>query len=111
MEKLLQLLKDGRTRSTEIIAAELGTSTEDVLRKIEFLERSGIIRRVATSFPKTETLRTAGKNSAAGPSCSGGCKSCSGCSHGCGTKACSACMPEGGFKNMGIMWEIIEQKQ
>ncbi|MBQ4496890.1 MAG: Lrp/AsnC family transcriptional regulator, partial [Spirochaetaceae bacterium] len=84
MEKLLQLLKDGRTRSTEMIAAELGTSTEDVLRKIEFLERSGIIRRVATSFHESETLLTAGRNSATSPTCPGRCKSCSGCSHGGG---------------------------
>lgn len=109
MEKLLQLLKDGRTRSTEMIAAELGTSTEDVLRKIEFLERSGIIRRVATSFHESETLLTAGRNSATSPTCPGRCKSCSGCSHGGGgAKACAACMPEGGFKNMGIMWEVLQ---
>jgi DNA-binding Lrp family transcriptional regulator len=88
MEELLQLLSDGRSRTIEMLAAELGTTNDDILRKIDFLERSKIIRRVATSYSKK----------------------CAGCSHGgnCSSQACAACMPEGGFKNMGSMWEIIK---
>lgn len=102
MEELLNLLSDGRSRTLEMLADELNTTNEDILRRIEFLERSGIIRRVASSYPKSESLRTAGKNKSP-------CASCSGCSHkgNCGSKACNTCMPEGGFKNMGIMWEVI----
>lgn len=110
MEKLLNLLKDGRSRTVEMLASELQTTTADVERQIDFLERSGIIRRVATSFPKDETLLTAGKNPVAIPaSCNGHCSSCSGCSFGKagGKSACSSCMPEGGFKNMGSMWEVV----
>ena len=98
MEKLLSLLKDGRSRPVELIAAELGTSVADVRRKIEFLERAGAIRRVGASCS----------------ACSGGCgghKSCSSCPGGQGASsqgaACSSCMPEGGFKNMGVMWEVV----
>ena len=88
MEELLNLLTDGRSRTIEMLANELGTTNEDILRKIDFLERSKIIRRVATSYSKK----------------------CAGCSHGgnCGSQACAACMPKGGFKNMGIMWEVIK---
>ena len=88
MEELLQLLSDGRSRTIEMLAGELDTTTDDILRKIDFLERSKIIRRVATSYSKK----------------------CAGCSHGvnCGSQACAACMPKGGFKNMGMMWEVIK---
>ena len=106
MEELLNLLTDGRSRTIEMLAGELHTSTDDVLRKIEFLERSRLIRRVASSYPKNETLLTAGRgNSGTSP-----CISCSGCSHkgSCGTKACSSCMPKEGFKNMGVMWEVVK---
>ena len=108
MEELLNLLTDGRSRTIEMLAGELGTTTDDILRKIDFLERSNIIRRVATSYPQDETLLTAGKKPV--PVCSGHCTSCAGCSHGknCGSQACAACMPKGGFKNMGIIWEVIK---
>ena len=88
MEQLLQILSDGRSRTIEMLANELGTTNDDILRKIDFLEQSKIIRRVATSYSKK----------------------CAGCSHGgsCNTKACAACMPKGGFKNMGVMWEVIK---
>jgi DNA-binding Lrp family transcriptional regulator len=88
MEELLNLLTDGRSRTIEMLANELGTTNEDILRKIDFLEQSKIIRRVATSYSKK----------------------CSGCSHGgnCNSQACAACMPKGGFKNMGMMWEVIK---
>ena len=93
MEELLALLTDGRSRTIEMIANELNTSVEDVKRKILFLEHSNIIRKVATSFPKTANKKA---------SCSGHCTSCAGRSN------CPACMPEGGFKNMGSMWEVIQ---
>ena len=103
MEELLSLLKDGRSRPVELLAAELRTSVEDIRRKIEFLERAGAIRRVGASSS----------------GCAGGhnaCPGCSGCTNGCTSgytgvpkdSACSACMPEGGFKNMGVMWEVVE---
>ena len=90
MEELIGLLTDGRSRSIEMLAMELNTSVEKVRRDIDFLERSGVIKRVAFSG-----------------SC-GSVHSCNGCS-GCGTgnQACAACMPEGGFKNMGVMWEVV----
>ncbi|MCR4954894.1 MAG: hypothetical protein K6A43_12575 [Treponema sp.] len=113
MEELLVLLSDGRSRTIEMLAAELGTTTDDIQRKIDFLEQTNIIRRVATSFSKNETLLTAGKETVqAGKNpvqtCSGHCSSCAGCSHGKGKSHCDSCMPEGGFKNMGIMWEVIK---
>ena len=106
MEKLLSLLTDGRSRTIEMLAEELHTTSDDILRKIDFLERSKIIRRVATSYPQNETLLTAGKTPA--PVCSGHCTFCTGCSHGNGKTHCNSCMPKGGFKNMGIMWEVIK---
>jgi len=85
MQELLELLKDGRSRSTKMIASELGKPVEIVERDIEFLERSGVIRRIEFSM----------------------CGSCIGCSTGEEKKTCPGCMPEGGFKNMGVMWEIV----
>ena len=109
MDELLALLKDGRSRTVEMLADELNTTAGDVLRKIDFLERSGIIRRVATSFPKSETIRTAGRADKESKPCSSSCSSCAGCSHKgtCGSKVCKSCMPEDGFKNMGVMWEVV----
>ena len=86
MEKLLELLKDGKSRTTEMLANELGITVDEVKRDIEFLEHAGVIRRV----PFAEN----------GHSCNG----CTGC--GTGKKTCAGCMPEGGFKNMGYMWEV-----
>ncbi len=90
MEELIRLLKDGRSRTLEMLAMDLGTSVEKVKRDIEFLENTGVIKRIEF----TET-------------CSQG-HSCDGCT-GCGTggSACASCMPEGGFRNMGTMWEVI----
>lgn len=86
MKELLNLLKDGKSRSVSMLADELGMSESQVQRDIEFLERSGVIRRIEFSM----------------------CGSCSGCSGGQGTKTCPGCMPDGGFKNMGVMWEIVD---
>ncbi|MBQ7166754.1 MAG: Lrp/AsnC family transcriptional regulator [Treponema sp.] len=101
MEKLLSLLKDGRSRPLEMIASDLGTSVEDVRRKIEFLERSGIIRRLPSA------------GGAHGGSCgAASCSGCSGCHHAesassSGQSSCGGCMPEGGFRNMGTVWEVV----
>ncbi|MCR5046288.1 MAG: Lrp/AsnC family transcriptional regulator [Treponema sp.] len=84
MEELLELLRDGNSRSVEMIAAELNSSPEDVLRKIDFMERAGIIRRV------TEKKDSCGKHK------------CSDCSN------CSRCQPKGGFKGMGEIWEVVQ---
>ena len=88
MEKLLELLKDGHARTIELLAMELGTDTNDVLRQLEFLENMGIIRRVSMNAK--------------------GCGGCAGCvtSGKAGAAACKGCMPEDGFRNMGEMWEI-----
>ena len=87
MNELLKLLEDGRSRTLEMLAEELHTSKEDILRRIEFLERAGIIRRVG-SCPSGHS-----------------CSTCPGC------KTHAACLPEGGFKNMGEMWERIDIKK
>lgn len=93
MEELLSLLKDGHSRSVEMLAAELNTTTDDILRRMDFLEHAGLIRRVLNT----------------GKGCSAaGCSSCSGCSGANGTAACSSCLPEGGFKHMGEMWEVVQ---
>ncbi len=90
MEELIGLLKDGKSRTLEMLAMELDTSVERVERDIEFLERSGVIRRIRFSGAQNTT-----------PPCNG----CSGC--GTGGKACAGCMPEGGFQHMGVMWEVV----
>ncbi|MCR5283554.1 MAG: hypothetical protein K6E18_09305 [Lachnospiraceae bacterium] len=89
MEELLTLLGDGHARTIEHLAMELDTSIEDVERKIEFLEHAGRIRRVVF--------------------CRGGCNGCSGCStKGSDGVMCKGCMPENGFQNMGVMWEVCK---
>ncbi len=90
MNELLALLKDGKSRTPEMLAAELHTSIENVERDIDFLERSGVIRRI--SFADPQNL-------------SHSCNGCSGC--GTGNKTCAGCMPEGGFQNMGKMYEVV----
>jgi len=85
MQKLLELLKDGRSRTIEMLAAELNTSSDDIRRQIEYLEQIGAIRRIM--FPS-------GK----------GCSGCTGCEGGTG---CKGCMPADAESNMGEMWEIV----
>lgn len=97
MEELLNLLRDGRSRSMEMLAEELGTSVADIARRVEFLERAGIIRLAKNV------------NGDCHGSCSNGghCKGCkSSSSSSCGA-ACASCAPKGGFKNMGKMWEVV----
>lgn len=90
MEELIGLLQDGKSRTLEMLASELNTSMENVKRDIDFLERAGLIKRIVFSGD--------GK---AEHSCTG----CTGC--GTGGKACAGCMPENGFQNMGVMWEVV----
>ncbi|MBR6198746.1 MAG: DeoR family transcriptional regulator [Spirochaetales bacterium] len=65
MQELLDLLKDGQTRTIEMIAEELNTTAEDVRRKLEYLENVGILTNVCSLVDSR---------------CSGGCAGC----HGCG---------------------------
>jgi len=91
MEKLLELLKDGHARTVSMLAEELNTTSEDIRRKLEFMENMGIIRKI-------EMTST---------SCAGGCGSCGGCS-GCGGSMDHA--HQGGdsdIMNMGEMWEVV----
>ena len=92
MDELLNLLKDGHARTTLQLAMELKTSSEDVRRKLEYLEMIGVIRRVSMTAK----------------SCSG-CSGCSGDGHGTGKGGCTGCMPGGDLLNMGDMWEVIER--
>lgn len=62
----------------ENLAYELGTSNEDIKRKIEFLERKGYISRV-------------------GGGCRGQCKNCSSCN-----------LAAGIFKALPTFWEIVK---
>ncbi len=73
-----------------MLAMDLGTSVEKVKRDIEFLERTGVIKRIKF----TETCSQ-------GHSCDG----CTGC--GTGKSACAGCIPPEGFENMGVMWEVM----
>ena len=93
MNELLNLLKGGHSYSIEMLAEKLNTTTDDITRRIEFLERIGLIRRVLNI-----------KND-----CSHGCNGghCPGCKAHSGSTPCKGCLPEGGFKNMGEMWEVI----
>ncbi len=84
MQKLLELLKDGRSRTVEILAEELDTTADDIRRQLEYLELIGAVRKVA--FPS-------GKS----------CGSCSGCDGGGG---CKGCMPDNAEANMGDIWEV-----
>ena len=85
MEELLQLLKDGNTRTIEQLAAELHTSVPDVHRQLEFLEHIGAIRRLSAQ--------------------ESGCGSCGGCSGG----GCKNCMPKNAKQNMGELWEVVQR--
>ena len=87
MQKLLELLKDGHSRTVEMLAAELNTSAADIRRQIEYLEQIGAVRRIA--FPKGN-----------------GCSGCTGCEGGTG---CKGCMPANAESNMGEMWEVVSK--
>ncbi|MCR5410177.1 MAG: DeoR family transcriptional regulator [Lachnospiraceae bacterium] len=91
MEELIELLKDGKSRTLEMLASDMHTSTDVIRRDLDYLERTGVIKRVRFF-----------------DSCSAGhsCEGCSGC--GTGGRSCASCMPEGGFRNMGVMWEVVD---
>jgi len=89
MEELLNLLKDGHARTLEMLAAQLDTDLDDIKRKLEYLEMIGAIKRVSVF------------------SCDGShCSECAVHSHS-GKDPCKGCLPDGGFKNMGEMWEVV----
>jgi hypothetical protein len=92
MNSLIDLLKDGNARSIELMAAELDTSIEDIERMLEYLENTGVLKRTVLGAV--------------------GCPSCGGSCSGCGSKGgpCKGCMPENGFKNMGVIWEVCESR-
>lgn len=70
MTELLNLLRDGRAWSVEDLAQRLNQTPEQIVRQMEFLERTGYLRRV------------------------GGCgHDCKGCSAHCGEGAGLAGMP------------------
>ena len=87
MRELIELLRDGRARTTKLLAIELKTSEEDVKRQIEYLTNIGVIKKVDMSC-----------------GCGGSCGGASG-SGNC--NSCSSCLPDGGFKNMGEMYEVV----
>ncbi len=90
MNELIELLRDGKSRTIEMLAMELNTTVEKVNRDIDFLERTGVIRRITFS--------------GAGSQCNG----CTGC--GTGNKTCAGCMPKDGFRNMGVMWSVVPDR-
>ena len=91
MEELLLLLKDGKSRSVELLAAELSTTKEDVLRRLEFLEHAGKIHRVLNAHGCQNK----------------GCSACGASGGKKGKKQCGGCLPQGGFKHMGEIWEVV----
>ncbi len=101
MEELLNLLKDGHARTTWMLANELHTTTDDINRKLEFMENMGIIKKVSLTAS----------------SCGGSCGSCGSCgsSGHCssaagpdgGNSKCMSCMPDAELLNMGEMWEVV----
>ncbi len=94
MTELLNLLKDGNSRTVEMLAFELKTDKADVERQLEYLEHIGAIKRVQ-GLPQPE-------------GCGGTCGSCSGCS-GCEGSAavCKGCIPKNADDNMGTLWEVV----
>ena len=85
MEKLLELLKDGHSRTIEMLAAELGTSTSDVSRMLSYLENIGTIKKVSLSSSSCHC----------------------GNSGNCSAAECKGCMPQNAAQNMGEMWKVV----
>ncbi len=92
MTSLLDMLKDGNARSVEIMASELDTSVDDIERMLEYMENTGVLKRTVLGQV--------------------GCADCASCSS-CATKgtgsACKGCMPDKGFQNMGVIWEVNQK--
>ena len=101
MRELIELLRDGHARTTKLLAIELKTSEEDVKRQIEYLTNIGVIKKVDMSCGCGGSCGGTGGHG--GCSCGGG-QSGSG-RNSCGS--CSSCLPDGGFKNMGEMYEVV----
>lgn len=99
MRELIELLRDGHARTTKLLAIELKTSEEDVKRQIEYLTNIGVIKKVDMSCGCGGSC-----GGASGSSGCGGCSSASGSGSG---NSCSSCLPDGGFKNMGEMYEVV----
>ena len=87
MHKLLQLLKDGNSRTKDQLAAELNTTPADINRQLEYLEYIGAIRKIGGMQKR-------------------GCSGCTGCNSG-GFAACKNCIPQNASANMGEMWEVL----
>ena len=99
MNRLIELLGDGHARTIRMLADELNTTESDVMRQIDYLEHIRVIRKVIGDGAP-------GNGCASG--CGGSCgASCKGCTSG-GGNMCKSCMPDGGFKNMGQMWELVK---
>ena len=87
MKKLIDLLKDGNSRTIENLAAELGTTPADINRQLEYLEHIGAVRRESLSADTQ-------------------CKSCHDCgSSGCAA-ACKGCIPQNAAADMGGIWVV-----
>jgi len=97
MRKLIELLRDGHARTTKLLAIELKTSEEDVKRQIEYLTNIGVIKKVDMSCGCGGSCGSSG----------GSCGSCAGSSGSGSCNSCSSCLPDGGFKNMGEMYEVV----
>ena len=94
MDRLIELLGDGHARTIRMLADELSTSEADVMRQIDFLQHIGVIRKV---------IGDNAENRGCTLNCGGSCNGCPS-----GGNMCKSCMPDGGFKNMGQMWELIK---
>ncbi|MCR5511632.1 MAG: Lrp/AsnC family transcriptional regulator [Lachnospiraceae bacterium] len=91
MQKLLELLKDGNSRTVEMLSRDLNTTVEDVRRRMEYLEKIGAIRKIPFMT---------------GNDTNGSCSCCKGCDGGNNT-VCKGCMPKGVVYNMGNLWEVV----
>lgn len=89
MTSLLNMLKDGNARSIEIMAAQLDTSVEDIERMLEYMENTGVLKRTVL-----------------GQVACTDCKTCSGCDPSGKGSIYKGCMPDKGFQNMGVIWEV-----
>lgn len=88
MEELLELLRNSNTRTIEELAVLLDTSTDDVLRRLEYLEMTGVIKNDSL-FPTEK-----------------GCDGCKGCEGG--PAACKGCIPPDVAANMGKVWKVVK---
>ncbi|MCR5025111.1 MAG: hypothetical protein K6A90_12375 [Lachnospiraceae bacterium] len=91
MQKLLELLKDGNSRTVEMLSRDLNTTVEDVRCQMEYLEKIGAIRKIPFMT---------------GDHPAGSCSGCKGCDGG-NTAVCKGCIPKGEIYNMGNMWEVV----